>query len=310
MIRLIASTITFEPTPAQALAALRQLVDTTDPTSCSVYDNSATAEGRDTVRAACAAAGVAYNGGAGNHGTARALNFIMRQATNVGAEWVLYLDQDSRTLPGHVLRLRKTLNALSQDTRVAAIGCRVRHPGRTETMNPTESLQTTAYCIASGTAYNVRAALDLGGFDEDMFLDTVDHEYCLWARHNGWSIFFDAGREIAHPVGQDSRQLGPSLFEYRVARHPLWRRELMWSNSIVLARRYHRDARAAMAKHLVVRIVDTIITALTYAEFRVVTRSVRGAIHGALARPAQRRGWIDKVGRLTHEEGISPTCAG
>lgn len=273
MTGVFATSIVFEPTDEQLSSITNQLLVAGGGRSSAIFDNSNTRLAQGRTRAACAAAGVTYLGGGGNLGTGEGLNSLLRAATD---EWLLYLDQDS-ILEGPFLEiLTEALKAAGSFQAVVAVGSRIVLRSDTDPAGTAAlSIAPVRFLIASGTTYNVFRASSLGGFDGNLFLDTVDHEFCLRARKAGMTLLQDPRLVLSHEIGSDSvRVLGMSRL--RVARHPVWRRQLMWRNTVILVRRYLRIFPLDCIRHLSARIVDTLLGAVVYRDAGFLTSALRG----------------------------------
>lgn len=261
--------VTFEPRPDDLDRAVTQVAALGGG---AVFDNSTTDAARTAVRKACAAADLTYLGDGRNHGTGAAMNALVQQAGS--AEWLLYLDQDSTVVRGFD-------RPLDVEEAVAAVGSFLLHSDD-DTAQGMSRWHAAKYLLASGTSYRISAVQRLGGFDELMFLDTVDHDLCLNARRNGMTLLRDNHRILRHEIGTDSRHIANG---FRLARHPSWRRRLMWRNSTVLVLRYGRVFPAELLKHLVVRVTETLLGAIAYRDVRYLSGAVTGVLAGLRNRP-------------------------
>lgn len=138
---------------------------------------------------------VIYKSNGGNLGIAAALNELMDIAKSLGADWLLTLDQDSSVCPNMVESL---LQCANRDSKIA-IACPQyidRNCGRT-----VGEAGYTSGCITSGSLTNVKAWHAVGGFDEWMFIDLVDYEFCDRLVQNGWKIYCTDEIKMPHSVG-------------------------------------------------------------------------------------------------------------
>lgn len=277
---LLAASITFEPTELQVRQTVRNLL------ACSarsaVLDNSESLEVRQLVKRSCRQANVTYLTTGTNCGTAAGLNKLVDHAMALDLPWLLYFDQDSSFGVDFTDAARSAAEYARMNPSVAAIGssiCAVGSDGADSSDSPDDlRFHPATYVIASGTLIRVAAIKAVGGFDEDLFLDTVDHECCLRLKVLGWHVLRDGARRLEHDVGTDSRAV-PGGQLPRVTRHPMWRRQLMWRNSIIICRRYFRWFPLAMLKHLALRTADTLLCAVIYRDIGYV----RGALQGIRA---------------------------
>jgi rhamnosyltransferase len=91
---------------------------------------------------------------------------------------------------------------------------------------------------ASGALLNVAAASRVGGFDADLFLDYVDHDFCLRLRRAGFQIIEASEVRMLPPPGKMAIPLSgkPAPMEPYA---PL-RRYYITRNRMLLWRRYRR----------------------------------------------------------------------
>ena len=129
-----------------------------------------------------------------NKGIAKALNILMGLAEEAGYEWLLTLDQDS-IIPE---RMVEDL-FLYSDKDIAVIApCYIdRNTGRQVGIEG-----FTQKCITSGSLNYIDAWRQIKGFDEYMFIDYVDFEYCERLRNNGWKIYQTKKVILNHAIGK------------------------------------------------------------------------------------------------------------
>ena len=136
-----------------------------------------------------------------NRGIAFALNRIMQKSLELKASWTITLDQDS-IVPQDLVASNREAMMAGKD--LAIISCVIhdrneihRQPERDERVKYSE-IET---CITSASLTNVEAWRKLGGFDELMFIDNVDIEYCLRARRAGYRILRNNTVVLSHAIG-------------------------------------------------------------------------------------------------------------
>lgn len=132
-----------------------------------------------------------------NMGIACALNQIMKYAAENDVQWVLTLDQDSR-FPETGLKYYE--NYIADD--VAILACRIEDINDKEPKGYTEVIESVENCITSGSLNNVEAWKRLGGFDEQLFIDYVDFEYCIRVRKYGYKIIKCNSIVMRHHLGE------------------------------------------------------------------------------------------------------------
>lgn len=291
----LACATTFEPAIEEVESVVRQLAAVA--TDAVLFDNTNTPSIRSSIEDSCRRHGISYLSNGRNDGTAIALNAFVTTALALGHGWLYYLDQDSRIEPSTADRLNENSLALVDDRSVALVGSGVDLTGdpAAQSDGPAAGLHETRYVIASGTLMRVSAVVEVDGFDEGLRLDGVDHELCLRLRKSGFRLLIDERRRISHTIGADARMplRHPRV---RVTRHPLWRRRLMWRNTLIVARRYVRVAPFDIARLLAGRLLDTVLGVITYRDPRYVLAACQGILDG-LALRTRRVGLSESAAR-------------
>lgn len=178
-----------------------------------------------------------------NQGIAAALNQVLNYAAEKSYVWVLTLDQDSECIADMVDQMlfyhqhgqdnEKTI-IISPSYTDINITTKIE---KRDTGNGARSVLTT---ITSGSLTNVNFALEIGGFMDKLFIDHVDHEFCLRAKKMGFSIIELADLELKHEIGHATQH----RFLHKIvstSNHSALRRYYLFRNSIWLFRKYFRD---------------------------------------------------------------------
>lgn len=119
-----------------------------------------------------------------NLGLSGALNIGMEYVEKKGFEWVLMLDQDSRILDTYVTTM---LESAAPD--VAMIGPRYLDFRSGVDVGPKPMKNgDLPLTMTSGSMLSVKAFKAIGGFNESLFIDYVDTEYCFRLRRMGFRI--------------------------------------------------------------------------------------------------------------------------
>lgn len=183
-----------------------------------VIDNGSDPAVRDRLALACAGDDATFVPLPSNQGIAAAQNVGIRLALEAKAEFVLLSDHDS--LP-HEHMVAALLGALrsrrAAGGKVAAVGP-VSIDRRTGTPSKfvrltwrgvrrfgcddaADGIVPADFLIASGCLIPADALEAVGVMNEGYFIDHVDTEWCLRARHLGWEIFGVCGAKLDHSLG-------------------------------------------------------------------------------------------------------------
>ncbi|MBT1165159.1 glycosyltransferase [Bifidobacterium felsineum] len=120
-----------------------------------------------------------------NHGIAYALNYLMRKAMNDGFTWMLTLDQDSIIEKG----MLQDFESYTKDDKIGII-CPQYYDKRRPYLKvkDSNSIDYIKETITSGSCTSINAWKEIGEFDEYMFIDLVDNEFCKRLTISGYKI--------------------------------------------------------------------------------------------------------------------------
>jgi rhamnosyltransferase len=194
-----------------------------------------------------------------NVGQAEALNQAITHASLEGAAWVLVLDQDSEPTPELIATQVDAANRAGGASRVAVAGAtslrrdgpdlkglsaRARSRLWSAEASAPNVFESTAVTLSSGSLVSVGIAFLLGGFDERLFIDEVDNEYCLRARIAGYRVITVTKPTLRHSIGSTVYRHVPLIGTVSSADHPPVRQYYMARNLSLVTRWYWRtDAR-------------------------------------------------------------------
>jgi rhamnosyltransferase len=110
-----------------------------------------------------------------NLGIAAALNLAARKAIENNYTYLLTMDQDSCAPPYMVTDLLKGTGQFDKIGIISPL-----HVNKFNTKKTSEAMFNIVLTVmTSGNIINLNAYKDIGGFNEDFFIDHVDTEYCL-----------------------------------------------------------------------------------------------------------------------------------
>lgn len=133
-----------------------------------------------------------------NRGIAAALNDAVKLATETNMDWILTMDQDSCFDPEMANRYISAFEQLPGKDKIGAIGPEFefgKHQPANSSLIPVTSL------ITSGSLVNIKVINEVGGYNEKLFIDEVDHEFCYRAGLKGYGIFQLPGIFMKHALG-------------------------------------------------------------------------------------------------------------
>ena len=202
-----AGIVTYNPQIERLRSNLRNTVAQVDEVF--IFDNGSNnlADIRDLVEGEFKTVGIEAD--ANNRGIAYALNRLLRAAGNADYPHMLLLDQDSVPSEGMCDELERHLHG-----NVALVCPFILDRNRMSVdewrgmeLPATERLRHAARrgAITSGSLIDVAAALAVGGFDENLFIDYVDFDFNERMLLNDYAIIRDNTTYLLHEKGKSER---------------------------------------------------------------------------------------------------------
>lgn len=134
-----------------------------------------------------------------NLGIAAALNLVFDYALENAFDWVLTLDQDSICSNGLIDEYKKYLTL----ERVGMLTCIIKDRNiNIHELEGQSNCEEVQRCITSGAFCSTAMFSEVGGFDEELFIDWVDYEYCARIREAGFRIYKIGFCGLLHEIGR------------------------------------------------------------------------------------------------------------
>lgn len=170
-----------------------------------------------------------------NFGIAKALNIGFAKAKELEAKWVLTMDQDSELPKNMIDEYKHFINDQHHDIGIVSpiinmyIGESKRKSNTFEEINE---------ALTSGSLVNMQAYDAAGGFKEEMFIDSVDFEFCWNIKSKGYIIYRLNSVVMQHQLGntREFKLFGHHLFY--VTNHNYIRRYYMTRNCLYVNNLY------------------------------------------------------------------------
>lgn len=223
-----------------------------------------------------------------NLGIATALNQGVRRALELGFAWALTMDQDTWPNENLVETLVNIYDAHPNRKKVKMIGANFIHEGSDKTYlkcNENEFMFIEKeVAITSGSLMSIPAFVEIGPFREDYFIDSVDHEYCLRLRSNGFKVILSCKPLMIHPLGDVKihRFLWKNLV---ISNHSPLRRYYINRNRLFLTKEYFWKE-TVWISYLMLSIVKQWICIILFEDLKMkkLKASLLGLQHGILNR--------------------------
>jgi rhamnosyltransferase len=144
-----------------------------------------------------------------NLGIAAALNIGVRHAKAAGHQWVATFDQDSKVTPGMILAMLHAYDLYPEKEKVAGLSPRYQNQatGQIATSSSNSSsgdalpYAEVLVVMASGNLLRVSIFDTVGYFNEALFIDHVDTEFCLRCAAQGYKMLEVNDAILLHCIG-------------------------------------------------------------------------------------------------------------
>ena len=173
-----------------------------------------------------------------NLGIATALNHGCKLAMTSGSEYVLMLDQDSVINPSMLHNHIKYARAIFSDQRVAVVSTSSQFHVDQSSPQPID----VKTAITSGSIIRLSSWCVIGGFNDALFIDQVDHDFCIRLRLRGFRVLVNPVIVMQHRVGDpiEKKTLG---FRISSTNHHWIRRYYQVRNSLYLRSWYPTESK-------------------------------------------------------------------
>lgn len=144
-----------------------------------------------------------------NLGVATAFNQGIAVARDEGFAWVITFDQDSLAPPGLITGLLDLYRNHPRRNEIGIIAPTHRDRGtgdsyyqRGDRLDENEGWRIVRSCISSGCLVPTAVYLQIGGLDESLFIDFVDHDFCMRCRAKGLLVLESTRHVLEHSIGE------------------------------------------------------------------------------------------------------------
>jgi len=181
-----------------------------------------------------------------NEGIARRLNQACTSAIKDGLEYILTMDQDSYFTESPIAEYLRCIENFAEKKEVAMFGVNYQSQEKKQGCN----FNKTKFLITSGSIINLNAYKLIGGFDENLFIDFVDTEYCFRSVQRGYEIIKFSNVFMHHSLGELSEQLSfKNLKKSKRSIHSSQRLYYMMRNFLYLNSKYKKQFKVELIIH-------------------------------------------------------------
>lgn len=173
-----------------------------------------------------------------NSGIARRLNQVCKMAKEDGYDYIVTMDQDSSFDDSVIRNYFRCFANYSGKENVSMFG--VQYENEDWASNVCTPISWTTL-ITSGSIVNLSLFEKSGGFDENLFIDTVDFEYCYRSILKGFKIILFKNILLNHNLGNTHFQTAvKNRKSARISLHSPIRLYYMVRNYLYLQSKYRK----------------------------------------------------------------------
>jgi len=228
-------------------------------------------------------------------GIATALNLACEAAQQRGCQYAVIFDQDSQPDSNMIARLLVEFQEWKQQGyKVAAIGPQIVDlRGGSERRAPfvrvsryscrkvfEEGTVQVSGLITSGCLLDLSVWKDVAKFDDDLFIDFVDHNWCWQVAAKGYVVLGTTKVKMVHELSSELRTAG----QYTLTMYGPTRRYFQSRNAVYHL--LHYPFSIGRAQFAIITLAHTILSAAVVdnARWNSLWQCLRGASHGAQKR--------------------------
>lgn len=176
-----------------------------------------------------------------NKGIAYALNKGIECGLEKGCKWILTLDHDSIPKKDMLDKMLEVYSSLSEEEKDNIVMITPQHVEEKNSETPNNSLQYE-YVLTEITSGALTKAgyYNKNNYDEKLFIDLVDHDFCLNLNKKGYKILQVNSAVLVHNLGESEKKkvLGVTMIP---TNHSALRRYYMSRNRHYIWDKYKED---------------------------------------------------------------------
>ena len=200
-----------------------------------IFDNT---EGKSNENLFIGMENVSYFWDGENKGLSIRLNEACQRAIADNFEYLLTMDQDSSFLEENIDGYFKDILNFKGKEKVAVYGLEY---SKNDINDTTEKYIEVDHLITSASVMNLNLYKEIGGFDENLFIDGVDIDYCYSALTKGFKSIKFARNFFNHTLGVRTRRgsiFTLYLIKKNVSVHSSLRVYYMYRNMLYIKNKY------------------------------------------------------------------------
>lgn len=212
-----------------------------------------------------------------NLGIATALNIGCKKAMEDGFKWVMTMDQDSSWNKDV---LEQYLSAVCSNTDDTIKSFAPKHRNEVKSLvgdikyklenNETNDVYFPVKVMTSGNIISLEAWNNIGFFNEKLFIDEVDHEFCYRLNHAGYKICEFQNIYMVHTLGHVKKTILP-----RPCKHSGVRLYYIFRNMLYIKEKFPEEfKKEKYKKYMIVAILQKIYE-FKFKDLRYINRGIK-----------------------------------
>jgi rhamnosyltransferase len=202
-----------------------------------------------------------------NEGIAKRLNQACTLAINEGFEYLLTMDQDSYFDESSIGLYLQCIENFDKKKQVSMFGVNYENQTQKESCD----FVNVKSLITSGSIINLNSYEQIGEFDENLFIDLVDTEYCFNSIQKGYAIIQFPNIFMHHQIGTVSQQRSLKNLKTSLRSiHSVSRLYYMTRNLFYLNKKYKHHFKKELSAHKK-DLINRIKNKLLYSKNRYQT---------------------------------------
>lgn len=172
-----------------------------------------------------------------NKGIAIRLNQACKMALQEGYDYLLTMDQDSYFTENYLEKYIEEINTFENKNTVATFGLEYA----TNALSSEKKFNEVDHVITSGCILNLKLYQEIGGFDENLFIDYVDTDYCFNALSKGFRNIQFKHLLLTHSIGEIKKRKSLTSLYLKSKQRPIHapiRIYYMWRNLLYMKKKY------------------------------------------------------------------------
>ena len=216
-----------------------------------------------------------------NIGIASALNIGCQKAFDENYEWIMTMDQDSSWSKEN---LEQFLNACKNvpDSEIKSFAPVHRNQLKSLVGDLKYKFEKSSEelfilrkkVMTSGNLINLKAWKMVGGFNEDLFIDEVDHEFCYKLIHNDFKICEFQNIYMIHTLGHVKRTILP-----RPCKHSGVRLYYIFRNMLYIKKHFPFEFKEEQyEKYMIVSVIQKFLE-FKFSDLKYIRKSIKDFKH-------------------------------